>query len=101
MCVRVFVKRLKWPTAWKDRAGISPEVIQQYESHRVLHYTYQLNAQVGMRFHLLCEVGEPWQAAAKGKLAVLLKANPGYELRSIELPRAPWYVEALVKTSPG
>lgn len=91
--VRVYAKPLKWPLA----EG-TPEQIQAYEKLKVLHYSYSVNGPlIGFRFHLLCEVGEPWQAAAKAKLAALLQANPAYELQTVELGAAPWYVEALVK----
>ena len=91
--MRVYAKRLKCPLR-----GGTPDQVKAYESVRVLHYTYSVGGPlVGMCFHLLAEVGEPWQAAAKAKLAGLLRANPTYELRTVELSAAPWYVEALVK----
>lgn len=91
--VRVYAKRLKYP-----RRGGTPDQRREYESVRVLHYSYSVPGPlIGFRFHLLCEVGEPWQAAAKAKLAALLQANPAYELQTVELGAAPWYVEALVK----
>lgn len=93
MSVRVYDKRLKYPLP-----GGTPDQRREYESVRVLHYAYSVGAPGdGACFHLLCEVGEPWQATAKAKLAALLRANPAYELQTVELGAAPWYVEALVK----
>ena len=90
---RVYAKRLKYPLP-----GGTPDQRREYESVRVLHYAYSVGALGGRAcFHLLCEVGEPWQATATAKLAALLRAKPAYELRTVELGAAPWYVEALVK----
>lgn len=91
--VRVYAKPLKWPLA----EG-TPEQIQAYEKLKVLHYSYSVNGPlIGFRFHLLCEVGEPWQARAKAGQALLLRANPSCEVRGVELDAPPWYVEALVE----
>lgn len=64
---------------------------------RILNYVYNATPEIGFHFHLLSEVGEPWQAQAKAKLAGLVRANPNYELKTIELDYKPWYVDALVK----
>lgn len=94
MAVRVYTRYLRWPAGARG----TPEEAKQYQAVRVLHYTYTLGGpMIDVKFHLLSEVGEPWQAAAKAKLDALLAANPSFELKQVELPAHPWYVDALVR----
>lgn len=94
MNLSVYARYLRWPAGVRG----TPEDVKRYQAVRVLHYSYSVDGpMVGMCFHLLCEVGEPWQAAAKAKLDALLAANPSFELKQVELPAHPWYVDALVR----
>jgi len=68
---------------------------KRMEGHRVLSYQYDVNRDIGFSFHLLSEVGEPWQAEAKAKQQALLK--PGECVVQVELSAKPWYVDAIEK----
>ena len=65
------------------------------EGNRALNYAYQASPDMGFRFHLLCEVGQPWQAEAKRK-ADKLAARSGCVIGQVELESAPWFVDALI-----
>lgn len=65
------------------------------DGHTVLVYQYQANAHIGFKFHLLSEVGEPWQPLAKQALANLCYMRKSRVVQ-VELDRKPWYVDALV-----
>lgn len=62
---------------------------------RALTYTYSPCREAVCEFHLLSEVGEPWQKAARRQrdaLALRMKC----EVKTVELPAHPWLVDALV-----
>lgn len=65
------------------------------EGYRVLTYRYDANQYLGFKFHLLSEVGAPWQSEAKAMQRALLK--PGEQVVQVELSTKPWYVDAIVK----
>lgn len=65
------------------------------EGHTVVVYRYTAGAYLDLKFHLLCEVGEPWQAAAKAQLDELC-AERKCKVVQVELQARPWYVDALV-----
>lgn len=94
MTVRVYARYLTWPAG----APGTPAARRAYQSVRVVHYVYALGGTGGeVKFHLLAEVGQPWQGLVQAKLAGLLRANPSFELKQVELPTHPWYVDALVR----
>lgn len=64
------------------------------EGHSVLVYIYWLSRDMGLRFHMLREVGQPWYAEAK---AQDLAEQRGCVIKQIELSDRPWFVDALVK----
>lgn len=66
------------------------------EGHRVLNYVYWCSPDMGFRFHMLCEVGQPWYEEAK-RMADVLAKKRGCVIKQIELSESPWYVDALVK----
>jgi hypothetical protein len=66
---------------------------KRIEGHRTLVYSYEVNKDIGFTFHLLSEVGEPWQTEARELQQALLK--PGQEVRQVELTGKPWYVDAI------
>lgn len=66
------------------------------EGHTVLTYSYQATRDMGFQFHLLNEVGRPWQEAARKKALALAKER-GRVIETIELTKRPWLVDALVK----
>lgn len=69
---------------------------RRIEGHQVLCYNYNVSPTVGFNFHMLCEVGAPWQAEA-GRLARALAAKRGCTIGQIELAASPWYVDALIR----
>jgi hypothetical protein len=66
---------------------------------RVLTYHYRTshrpNEGMEFAFHLLCEVGEPWQVAAL-RAQQELADEQGCAVETVELPCWPWYVDALI-----
>lgn len=64
---------------------------------RALRYRYTAGSCMDFNLHLLCEVGEPYQPAARAQVAEILAENPGWEVQTVELDRKPWLVDALVK----
>lgn len=66
------------------------------EGHSVLVYSYWCNPDMGFRFHMLCEVGQPWYAEAERKARDLAEQR-GCVIKQIELSDRPWFVDALVK----
>jgi hypothetical protein len=69
------------------------------EGHTVLVYRYEAGKYLKLKFHLLSEVGAPWQAAAKAQLAAIC-AETKCKVVQVELQAAPWYVDALVPEAP-
>lgn len=69
---------------------------QLIEGHSALVYTYDIGDDGECMFHLLCEVGQPWQAEARA-LAEELAEERGCTIQQVELDARPWYVDALVK----
>lgn len=69
------------------------------EGHLVLTYAYHISRGMGFRFHMLCEVGGPWQAKAKAQLAVLCRKHDSV-VKCVELQAKPWYADTLVPKSP-
>lgn len=65
------------------------------QGHQVLNYVYRVCPDMEFRFHLACEVGEPWRRQAE-VFANTLAASRNCEIKEIELGEYPWYVEALV-----
>lgn len=65
------------------------------EGHTALVYRYNAGAYLKLKFHLLSEVGAPWQAAAKAQLAAICSERR-CKVVQVELKAAPWYVDALV-----
>lgn len=65
------------------------------EGHTAVTYRYDAGAYLKLKFHLLSEVGEPWQAAAKAQVAALC-AERKCKVVQVELQAKPWYVDALV-----
>ena len=63
--------------------------------HRMLNYSYG-NSHAKFCFHLLCEVGEPWQAEAKLALTELCEKTKS-TVKTVELDQRPWYVDTLVR----
>lgn len=66
------------------------------EGHSVLNYVYWCSPDMGFKFHLLAEVGQPWFAEARDKADALAKKR-GCVIRRVGLNSDPWYVEALIK----
>lgn len=64
------------------------------EGHDALNYRYSAG-HMEFRFHLLCEVGEPYQPAMKEQLATLC-AERKCKVVQVELKAPPWYIDALV-----
>jgi hypothetical protein len=62
----------------------------------VLCYQYSAGREMSFKFHLLTEVGEPWQREAKA-LAQKLADKRGCKIVTKELHAYPWYVEVLEK----
>lgn len=60
----------------------------------VLFYEYAPDNDSICRFHMLCEVGQPWVANAQRKLQDLECAE-GKVVRTLDLPHEPWVVEVL------
>lgn len=73
--------------------------LQTIEGHRALTYTYTATPGVTCQFHLLCEVGEPWQAEAKRKMGAICR-RLNMTVQATELSAYPWYVDALVAEPP-
>ena len=69
--------------------------VTNIQGHQVLNYHYTANRYMSFRFHLLCEVGEPWRRQAE-VFAQRLAESRNCEIRKVSLGEAPWYVEALV-----
>ena len=65
------------------------------QGHQVLNYVYRGCPDMEFRFHLACEVGEPWRRQAE-VFANTLAASRNCEIKRVSLGEAPWYVEALV-----
>jgi len=68
---------------------------------RVLRYRYTAGGCMDFDFHMLCEVGQPYQPAARVQVAEILAKNPGWEVQTIEIDRKPWLVDALGKVQPS
>lgn len=68
------------------------------EGVRVLNYVYRASPDMGFHFHLLSEVGEPWQPQAQW-LAEQLAKEANADIKQVELDCHPWYVDALIKRS--
>lgn len=68
------------------------------EPVRMLTYKYAVGKDFGFAFHLLCEVGEPWQAQAKQAQADLC-ARTNSHVVTVELQEKPYLVDALVKNA--
>jgi hypothetical protein len=68
------------------------------EGHLALTYSYTVDSAsgLGFKFHLLSEVGAPWQARAE-QMANALAKYQGRVINQVELNAKPWYVDALVK----
>lgn len=64
------------------------------EGHRALVYRYDVNKDIGFKFHLACEVGDPWIAEARHKAQALADKHH-CRIVKVELNASPWYVEAL------
>jgi hypothetical protein len=64
--------------------------------HKVVHYVYDASEYLRFRFHLLCEVGQPWQREAQEQLETLCKKTNS-EVVTIELDHKPWLIDTLVK----
>ena len=60
-----------------------------------LTYRYNIGPGMGFAFHLLCEVGEPWQPDARAALDDLRRK--GYRIETRELDAAPWIADFAVK----
>lgn len=69
---------------------------QLIEGHQALTYAYSAGPDRRFSFHLLSEVGAPWQREAEEMANTLAKAR-GCVIRQVELSAEPWYVDALVK----
>lgn len=65
----------------------------------VLCYRYRLSEGGYCKFHLLAEVGEPWQREAKA-LAQALADKHASKIVTKELDAYPWYVEVLELIKP-
>jgi len=68
------------------------------EGHRALNYVYRCSPHMGFHFHLLSEVGEPWQAQA-AEMALRLAQQANADIKQVELDYCPWYVDALIERS--
>lgn len=66
------------------------------EGHSVLTYSYNASRDMGFQFHLLGEVGEPWQEQARKKALALAKERKCV-IDTVELTKRPWLVDVLVK----
>lgn len=66
------------------------------EGYKVLAYTYKATPGMTCRFHLICEVGEPWMDEAKRLTEALCKRR-NCHVKKVTLRAAPWYVDALFK----
>lgn len=62
----------------------------------VLNYVYDAGHYLTFRFHLLSEVGAPWQAQAQ-EMAERLAKVCNADIKQVELDQHPWYVDALVE----
>jgi len=65
---------------------------------RALRYRYTAGGCMDFDLHMFCEVGAPYQPAARAQVAEILAENPGWEVQTVEIDRKPWLVDALVKT---
>lgn len=57
----------------------------------ILNYRYTAGGCMKFHFHLLCEVGAPYQAAARH----LIAANK-WKVETRELPAAPWCADFVI-----
>lgn len=73
--------------------------VKNIEGHKVLKYVYEANEHLSFAFHLISEVGEPWQAEAAKQAHQLAMKHRGV-IKQIELSASPWYVDAIVKGKP-
>lgn len=80
-----------------DKFALRHVVVQPKPLVRVLRYCYTAGGCMDFDLHLLNEVGEPYQPAARAQIAEILAKNPGWEVQTIEIDRKPWLVDALVK----
>lgn len=62
-----------------------------------LRYRYKAGGCMDFDLHLLCEVGQPYQQAAKAQVTEILARRPGWSLKTVELDCRPWLIDALVK----
>lgn len=66
------------------------------EGHRVLHYSYRAGPEMAFLYHLLSEVGAPWQGEL-GRMAASLAESQGCVIKQTGLSKSPWYVDVMVK----
>lgn len=64
-------------------------------SSGMLTYRYRASADMSFAFHMLCEVGEPWQADAKAELDKLRER--GYRIETRDIDEAPWIADFAVR----
>lgn len=72
------------------------------QSVRVLTYKYTVSKEDGIhcRFHLLSEVGEPWQAEMKEMLAVFCREHNAH-VETREFIGHPHFAEVLIDNPPA
>lgn len=77
-------------------ASVTIDVTPDRHGNQVLSYSYDYNdGEMYFCFHLLSEVGQPWQEEARQALALLCTERDS-RVVTVELPEYPWYVDALV-----
>jgi hypothetical protein len=57
----------------------------------ILTYRYNVSSDFGFAFHMLCEVGEPWQPEFKAMIA-----KTGMKIETRELDHPPWMADFLI-----
>lgn len=69
---------------------------KKHGEHNMLCYSYDVSKDMSFCFHLLSEVGEPWQLSAR-MLRDELAWKRGCVVQTVELDKRPWLIEVLVK----
>ena len=64
--------------------------------HQVMCSRYDVNKDIGFCFHLMAEVGAPYQKQMRALANSLASARKSV-IRTIELDQAPWYADVMEK----
>lgn len=69
---------------------------RQVGKHQVMCYRYDVNKDIGFCFHLMAEVGAPYQKQMRALANSLAAANNAVIVTK-ELDQAPWYADVMEK----